>query len=185
MKLIVGLGNPGKKYQNTRHNLGFEVIQPIFSLVKQQKFDSLIAKQANDFIIALPQTYMNNSGDAVSKIANYYKIKPADIWIIHDDVDLPLGTIRLSKNSSSAGHKGVTSVINALGTKDFYRFRLGILTSAKGRMPTESFVLQKFSAQEKGEIKKVINKTRLALLYALKNGIETTNQYLNNYGHPR
>ena len=119
MKLIVGLGNPGKKYRNTRHNIGFMVLDgllgkltPVGETVWQQskKFNSLIAK-IDDIILVKPQTFMNASGIAVAKIASYYHIEPVEIWVVHDEVDLPLGKIRIRKGGGTAGHRGLESII--------------------------------------------------------------------------
>lgn len=171
MILIAGLGNPGKKYENTRHNLGFAVLEPDYDFVWQKKFNAKIARPNQSLIIALPQAFMNNSGPVVSKIAKYYKIKSGDIWIVHDDLDLPLGEIRLQKNRSSAGHRGVESIIQSLGTKDFVRFRIGIMSAEKGRLATDDFVLRKFSDSEKTKVKKIITKTREIITYARTGGI--------------
>jgi len=138
MKLIVGLGNPGKEYEKTRHNVGFVVVD---LLVESDQFDSTKAK----FI--KPQTFMNNSGQEVKKMADYYKIAAKDITVIHDDIDLPLGEIKVQESRGSAGHKGVQSIIDALGTNDFTRVRIGIRPEEL-TMDTDKFVLEKFTSQE-------------------------------------
>jgi peptidyl-tRNA hydrolase, PTH1 family len=152
MILITGLGNPGKRYFKTRHNVGFEFLEyykeknrfPDFSFI--DKFSSFVSEQDKKYL-ALPQTFMNDSGKAVSSIKNFYKLNPENIIIIHDDIDIKLGNVRLSKDSSSAGHKGIKSIINDLGTKDFYRVRIGIRPEKKPSN-TEKFVLKKFSKKE-------------------------------------
>jgi len=138
MKLIVGLGNPGSKYENTRHNVGFMVID---YLTKNEQIDSTKAK------LFKPQTFMNNSGPEVKKTADYYKVKPENILVIHDDIDLPLGEIKVQQGHGSAGHKGVQSIIDALGTNDFVRIRIGIRPEQL-TMDTEKFVLEKFTSEE-------------------------------------
>lgn len=169
-KLIAGLGNPGKKYEKTRHNLGFMVVDELAKKLKidrttfvfNKKFNSVAGKHDSWFMIK-PQTFMNNSGQAVAKIANFYKIKTPGIWVIYDDIDLPLGTLRIRAGGSSGGHKGVQSIIDSLGASDFARFRLGI-----GPVPAEfdpaDFVLQKFTKDEMPVLQDMIKKTADALL---------------------
>ena len=134
MKLIVGLGNPGEKYENTRHNIGFAVLDALLHKLtpvekitwkENKKFNSKVARIGN-LILAKPQTFMNASGIAVAKIANFYHIEPAEIWVIHDEIDLLLEGIRIVRGRGSAGHRGVESIIKELGTDEFVRFRLGI-----------------------------------------------------------
>lgn len=165
VKLIAGLGNPGKKYEKTRHNVGFLVINQIannfqFSIFNfQLTFGAQIAEgtiNGQKALLAKPQTFMNDSGETVKKIADYYKIKPEDIWIVHDDIDLPLGEFKISRGQGSAGHKGVQSVINELGTKEFNRVRLGICPKQGKPANVEDFVLQKFSREEKETIEKAL-----------------------------
>jgi len=160
MKLIVGLGNPGEKYKNTRHNAGFMAVD--FILNDGDGF--MTAKPSHEFksemftwtngeekvIFLKPQTYMNDSGQALKVICNFYKISLAgDLLIVHDDSDLPLGTIRATDSSSSAGHNGVQSIIDNLGTQDFHRLRIGVESRAsRNDMPTEAFVLQNFFDEE-------------------------------------
>lgn len=145
MILIVGLGNPGRRYKKTRHNVGFMAID-IFKKKLSGK-DTMLFK---------PQNYMNNSGKAVAKQISNFQIPISNLYVIHDDIDLPLGTVRISKNISSAGHKGVQSIIDELGTKDFTRVRIGIQPKTGKPQNTEKFVLEKFSKEEEKIIKKVI-----------------------------
>jgi len=181
IKLIVGLGNPGKKYKNTRHNVGELIINawaennlfPPFKFNK--KLNSFICKTFFDkqkIFLALPQTFMNNSGIAASQIANFYRIPAQNIWIIHDDLDLSLKRIKISKNRSAGGHKGIQSIINYLKTKKFVRFRVGINNNIKDKQKTEDFVLGKFNAKEKIILKEVIKKTSRAIETALKEGLD-------------
>ena len=168
--LIIGLGNPGEKFENTRHNLGFMVLDEFNKKIDQEntpykldkRFKSLLKiynYENRDIITAKPQIFMNNSGKAVRKIMDFYKIKLDNLIIIHDDIDLPLGKIRTSKNSSSAGHKGVASIIQSLGSQDFRRFRCGIKNEASENIPTGKFVLQKFSKEEKDELENMIKES--------------------------
>jgi len=147
MELIVGLGNPGKKYNKTRHNVGGRVI------------DELTKQKLEKVIIAKPQTFMNNSGKAVKGILDFYKVKPGNLFVVHDDIDLPLGKFRLSKNRGSGGHKGVQSIINELKTKDFQRIRIGICPKTGKPKAVEKFVLQNFTKEEEKIIKKVVEET--------------------------
>lgn len=156
MKLIVGLGNPGTKYEKTRHNFGFMVID---FLIENKQLDSQKIK------LIKPQTFMNNSGQEVKKIADYYKIIIEDIIVIHDDIDLPLGEIKVQTGRGSAGHKGVQSIIDALGTNDFTRIRIGIRPE-KLTLDTEKFVLQKFTPEEQEIIEQTIKKAAEIIIQA-------------------
>ena len=138
MILIIGLGNPCPKYDKTRHNLGQWLIDGLREQwqvydfgdwTKENKLKSETSKgniNSQKVILAKPLTYMNNSGSAVSLLKHYYHIEPENIWIIHDDIDLPLGKIKIAKDRGAAGHKGIRSIISAIGTKNFVRFRIGI-----------------------------------------------------------
>jgi len=181
MKLIIGLGNPGTQYKKTRHNLGFMVMEALKNEVKSldfklnKKYNALIAEakiKSEKTIFCLPQTFMNLSGQPVAKIARFYKIKEKDIWVIHDDIDLPLGKIRISYNSSSAGHRGVESIIQSLGHQNFARFRIGIKPEEKLIIPTEEFVLQKFTPEEQKDLKNIATTAGKAVVFAMKNGLE-------------
>lgn len=182
MFLIVGLGNPGKKYEKTRHNIGFEVVDILAEKEKWKKSKKsgceYIKKQINDKEVELikPMTFMNDSGKAVRYAQKKHNIPVEKIIVIHDDIDLPVSTIRISKNSSSAGHKGVQSIIDELHTKNFVRIRIGIRTkedliAGRPKLPTEKFVLKKFSLQEKLLIKKAIDLSAQAISFALEKGV--------------
>ncbi len=173
MKIIVGLGNPGEQYQNTRHNAGWLALDVFLGAVKWQKekkFAATIYKDG-EFLFVKALTFMNNSGLAVQKILNYYKLLPktlgilkkrdadlsAILTVIHDDVDLNLGDYRLSVNAASAGHRGVQSIINHLKTKNFTRLRLGTRNELfKTHIPPDEFVLQAFRREEKEKIKAML-----------------------------
>lgn len=182
MILIVGLGNPGEKYQQTRHNLGFMVVdalaRKLFSLEKtrwreEKKFNSLVISYQSLIILIKPQTFMNASGMAVAKLASFYKIDPERIWVIHDDVDLPLGKIKIRLGGAAAGHRGVESIIKELGTDQFTRFRLGIGHPGRGRdAQVENYVLRGFDINEGTEARQSIKKAVKAIRVALKAGIE-------------
>lgn len=151
--LIVGLGNPGRKYRGNRHNIGFmavDLLAEAHSIQSSKKQNKAIVGQGRILgkavTIAKPQTYMNNSGDAVGPLANYYKIPNEHILIIYDEIDLPFGTIRLREKGGAGGHNGMKSIINHLG-EDFPRMRLGI-DRPPGRMPVPAYVLQDFKKDD-------------------------------------
>ena len=157
MKLIVGLGNPLPKYENTRHNVGFILLDALsdklnLSWEVTPKFDAEMCVREN-FILAKPQTYMNDSGNGVSKIINYYKIQPQDLLVVHDDVDLSLGTVREQFAAGSAGHHGVESIIDSLGTQTFWRLRVGIGRPTDANLPIDVFVLNDFGLDELVEVR--------------------------------
>lgn len=178
---IFGLGNPEKKYFLTRHNIGFLVIDrllekldfPEFALKK--KFVAQVSsgkKNDSRLILAKPQTYMNESGRAIGTIVAYFRIKPNHIWIIYDDKDLPLGTLRIRKKGGSAGHKGIESIIQHLGKKEFIRFRLGTGPTKKFTRATTDFVLGKFNQAEQKIVNQIIKHTVQAIITALEKGID-------------
>lgn len=189
MKLIVGLGNPGKKYEQTRHNVGLKAIEeivtnfqlPIFKF--QSIFNAQISKgklENQKIILVKPLTFMNNSGQAVQYIQKKHKIRIEDIVIIHDDLDIPLGKIRVCQNRSAAGHQGVQSIINYLKNKNFVRIRIGIKPENKIKIPAEKFVLKNFPKQEKEILKQIIQKIPGTIFVILKKGIT---QAMNEYNH--
>ncbi len=178
MKLIIGLGNPGDQYKNVRHNLGFMVLDKmITNWEDNKKLKSQITK-INDLIFAKPQTYMNNSGMAVKLLMDYFKVPAEDIIIIHDDMDLPLGKIKIRLGGSAAGHHGVESIIKDLGTDQFIRVRLGIEPSEVFIRQPEKFVLEPFIQKEKPEVKHMIKQAIKALNLLLEKGLDSAqNQY--------
>lgn len=173
MKLIIGLGNPGKEYIGSRHNLGWQILDALVDepLQLNKKFNSEILKTSlakQPVLVAKPQTYMNNSGSAVVKISRYYKIPTEDIWIVHDDIDLAFGKLRVGQGRSSAGHRGVESIIQSLGTKDFIRFRIGLRPSEK-KIDTDRYVMENFSQDEQQALPAIINRIKQAIEYSLNN----------------
>ena len=153
MKLVIGLGNPGKKFEKTRHNAGFLVVDKLISkeqiaISKLTKLKSEVAKN-NSTVFAKPQTFMNESGVAVRALVDFYKLKPADIIVVHDDKDIPLGEYKIQTNRGSAGHNGVKSIIEHLGTQNFTRVRVGIATAEMDKYDDKAdFVLGKFGKDE-------------------------------------
>lgn len=156
MKLIVGLGNPGKKYELTRHNIGFIYLDKFsqkFNISYKEKFEGLIGEtniNGEKVLIVKPQTFMNLSGTTVFKIINFYNLDLEDMLIIYDDLDLNFGTIKLKINSSAGGHNGMKDIINKLKTQELLRIKFGILNEFK--KDTKDFVLSNFSKNEQKEI---------------------------------
>ncbi len=156
MKLIIGLGNVGNRYAQTRHNVGFLALNHYTQnrrvrFEHKTKLGADIAKDG-EIIYAKPITMMNRSGQAVKAIADYYKIEVEDILIIYDELALPFGTVRCRKAGESAGHNGIKSIINNLSSDEFIRIRIGINNEHKSRLKAETFVLQDFTKSEKAEL---------------------------------
>jgi len=181
--LIVGLGNPNQDYQETRHNIGFSIIENLrlkmgnfsdWRLEKKLKSEISQGKVNNQKIfLSKPKTFMNESGLAVKLLIKYYKIKIENLIVIHDDLDLPLGKIKISKARGSAGHKGVQSVINQLKDRNFLRFRIGIKPEKIFQKKSKKeFVLQKFHKSEEKVLKAAIEKTVSAIEFSLAEGAE-------------
>lgn len=184
MKIIVGLGNPGKAYEKTRHNAGFMAVDffisnsgfkiedfmfsnPYDAFILEANLDqSEIVHGLSHLLFVKPSSFMNKSGEVVKAICNFYKevAITTDLLIIHDDKDLPLGTIKAMDNSSSAGHNGVQNIIDVLGTQNFHRIRIGI-SLPDNQLPTDAFVLQSFSPDE-------LNKLQTEVLPQVKLEIE-------------
>lgn len=208
MILIVALGNPGKKYSQTRHNIGWLALDALCQHQKLGRWhldpktnSQVIIK--NDLVLAKPQTFMNASGVAVQKLVSQYLEKDQEafsrkkqcenLYLIHDDVDLPMGKLKIAKAKGSAGHRGVLSVINQIGTVNFVRFRLGIGRPHSGRLQeggkragkldtsreTRDFVLEEFLPTEKDEVKHLIIHVVSALKTALEKGIEAAMNQFN------
>lgn len=178
MYLIVGLGNPGRQYENTRHNLGFRVLDLLVGNESwENKYDSQFLK-LDDVILAKPQLFMNNSGKAVAHILKFYPA--AQLIVAHDEMDLPLGAIRVQKNVSSAGHNGVQSIIDELGTKDFIRLRIGI-DNPELRMntPGEDFILQKFAQDEEKIVIEVLERAKSAIEALQAEGLDMAQSKFN------
>jgi PTH1 family peptidyl-tRNA hydrolase len=174
--LIVGLGNPGRKYQRNRHNVGFMVVDRLAELhgislgrVQSRALvgNGRIANQS--VILAKPQTMMNLSGDAVGPIASYYNIPPANVLVIYDELDLPFGVIRLREKGGAGGHNGMKSIINHLGN-DFPRLRLGI-GRPPGRMPPAAYVLQDFGKEDVSTVSELMDTAVKAVETYLTEGI--------------
>lgn len=169
MLLIVGLGNPGAKYAHTRHNVGFMAIDAlvdaqrdawaISSWSESEKFNAMIADaRVGDkrIVFAKPNTFMNRSGESVSAIAAWHHIEPSQIIVLHDELDIPCGEVRIQEDRSAAGHNGVKSIIEELGTQQFGRVRIGI-GRPEAPLPVDAFVLEDFSTVEKIEIERILS----------------------------
>lgn len=188
MILIAGLGNPGQEFERTRHNIGFLTINKFqidtgFSDWQfEKKFNAELSEGKfgkEKIILVKPETFMNNSGKAIGALAKYYKIKPENVLAIHDDADLPLGTLRIVKNRGSAGHKGVESIMRSLKTQNFIRFRIGMKTTKSGKIPhrpkkemAKFLVEQKITPTQKEILKKTIKKCVEAIETTIKEGLQ-------------
>ena len=162
MKLVVGLGNPGEKYAQTRHNTGFMVLDEIIkryvaSSHVNKKLGAILYFLDKERLLLKPQTFMNRSGGPVANIVRFYKIAPENLLVIHDDVDLTFGDIKHQFARGSAGHKGVESIVESLGTSKFNRARVGIGRPSI-QMETDAWVLQKFSEEEKEKLQEIVSK---------------------------
>lgn len=154
--IIVGLGNPGKQYKTTRHNIGFMFIDKLIAITSANKLSSKkfycdlweTTTIIENWLLAKPQTYMNLSGDAIQPLIPWYHIDKDNLLIIHDELDLPLGKMKLKQGGGTAGHNGLKSIIQQLGTKDFYRLRIGIGRTSLPSENTISWVLSRFSPRE-------------------------------------
>ena len=184
MKLIVGLGNPGKKYERTRHNVGFiftdELAKKnslIFTLNKSLKCNIVTDNIAGEKVIIIqPQTYMNLSGEAVLAVSKYYQIDPKDIIVIYDDLDLPVGKIRIRPNGSSGGHKGMQNIIDLMHTNEIKRIRIGINGCDKNKVI--DYVLGKFNKEEDIEISLAVSKAYPMIESFIK---ETFENFMNRF----
>jgi len=155
VKVIIGLGNPGKKYEDTRHNAGFMAIDKISDKwnipVQQHKFRAIVGEgriEGEKVLLVKPQTYMNLSGESVIEVLSFYKLTPDDIVVIYDDLDLPCGQLRLRLKGSAGGHNGIKSLIQHMSTQEFKRIKVGIGRPEPGRSVSD-YVLQTFSAAER------------------------------------
>lgn len=182
--MIVGLGNPGREYRETRHNIGFMVIDRLaekygikLSRVQNKAITGSGIKGDTRIILVKPQTYMNLSGQSVSSLVRFYKIKNSNLIIAHDDVDLPFGSIRMRPGGGSAGQKGIASIISQLGSQDFPRLRMGI-GRPPGKMDAAAYVLEPFTSSEKEYLISFLDRAVLALDCYIIDGLESA---MNRY----
>lgn len=176
--LIVGLGNPGPRYEKTRHNIGFRAVERLaqkhgltFSKIEQRAQVTSGTILGRRVILAKPQTFMNLSGDSVAPLARFYKIEPDHILVVHDDLDLPLGTLRLRETGSSGGQNGLKHILQRLGTQDIPRVRLGI-GRPPGRMDPVDYVLTPFKGDDEILAAEVLDRAAAAIETWLTEGIE-------------
>lgn len=184
MKVIIGLGNPGKKYDDTRHNVGFMAIDKISEKwgipVQQAKFRALVGEGRIDsqkVLLVKPQTYMNLSGESVAEILHFYKLSAEDILVIYDDLDLPLGQLRLREKGSAGGHNGIKSIIQHLSTQEFKRIKIGIDRPLPGRSVSD-YVLQPFAASDRDSIQRAVElAAEAAALWSKESFLKVMNQF--------
>ena len=187
-RLIVGLGNPESDYADTRHNLGFacvrELARRMDTKIDRKRWQSLVGhSESRGVWFVLPQTYMNLSGEAVAKALRDTNLTPDQLWVVHDELDLPLCRMRIRRGGSGAGHNGVLSIISALGTPDFVRFRIGIGKPArKGSPAGRSYVLGRFTKAEAARLPNIVDGVATALEVALDAGIERAMDRFNRAG---
>jgi peptidyl-tRNA hydrolase, PTH1 family len=186
--LIVGLGNPGRQYQDNRHNIGFKVIDHLakrlevnFSRVMFRALTTDTRHQGRRVLLAKPQTYMNESGQSVASLVRFYKVPLEKLLVIHDDVDLPFDTLRMRPKGGSAGQKGLASIINRLGTQDFPRLRVGV-GRPPGRMLAAAYVLQDFDREEKEILPNILERAVEASLEFIIEGIDSAMNKINSNG---
>lgn len=176
MWLIVGLGNPGKRYEKTRHNVGFLVIEEIAEragLKFKTERDFRMARgtvEDKDLILLEPLTFMNLSGIAVKEVIKRFNLMPEDLIVIHDDIDMETGRLRIRKKGSSGGHKGVESIISSIGTQEFIRVKIGV--GREKDVPPEEYVLSSFRKEEMPLIRDSIRRAADAVLYITSNGVD-------------
>lgn len=180
MILIVGLGNPGEKYEDTRHNVGFMVLDlllkkltPVENSIweENKKFNSFFSRIGKDIILAKPASYMNASGEVINKLMMFYKVHSLGLYVVHDDLDLPLGKMKISYGHGSAGHKGVKSLIEKIGSNDFVRVRVGIGSNKRVSNP-ERYVLSDFEEREEPKLRKAVKRAVEAVEMILEKGVE-------------
>ncbi len=154
MKVIFGLGNPGKQYESTRHNAGFLLLDIWARLEKaewqpQTKFKAQVARLNQDLLLVKPQTFMNSSGETVAKVKSFYKLSLKDFWVVHDDLDFNLGEYKLSLGKGPKSHNGLKSIAEKIGGDSFWRARIGVESRQEKTIPGKEYVLQKLTLEEK------------------------------------
>ena len=186
--LIVGLGNPGREYRATRHNIGFMLLDYLaerlgvtFSRLESQALVAKTEHAGKRIVLAKPQAYMNLSGQPVGALLHYYKIPTSQLLVAYDDVDLPLGTLRIRPGGGSAGQKGMASIIDRLGTQDFPRLRLGI-DRPPGKMQAAAYVLQDFSSLQQPVVRTALERAADAVLLFISDGLDAAMNRYNGMG---
>ena len=185
MYLIVGLGNPGTKYAHTRHNVGFDVLEALSRKlgvsITREKEQALVGEcfvGGQKVILALPQTYMNLSGESVMRLANWYKIEPENLMVVYDDIDIPQGHIRIRKNGSAGTHNGMRSIVGLLGYENFPRLRVGVGQKREG-YELADWVLGHYIGEEQEAADKAFQLAADAIVEYIENGIESAMRQYN------
>lgn len=183
IKAIVGLGNPGEEYKDTRHNVGFMVVDKLREQLhcgkKQERcFSHIYICKGYDILVVKPQTYMNLSGNAVLNLLKDYKLSPQEVLVVYDDLDLPLGTVKLRKNGSSGGHRGLKSIIEKIKTEEFPRLRVGIGRPER-KEDVADYVLSPFRDGEKLLLERVITHCDECISNVLKYGVDKSMNFCN------
>ena len=183
--LLIGLGNPGREYRDTRHNFGFMLIDRLAvrlnargMKVQSKAIVTDAMHEDHKLILAKPQTYMNLSGPSVQGLVHFYKIPLTNVMVLSDDLDIPFGTIRIRAAGGPGGQRGLASIIESLGTKDFPRLRLGI-GRPPGKMDPANFILQNFSRDEMKTISEILDRAADAVLEFVKNGLDMSMNKFN------
>lgn len=186
VRMVVGLGNPGPEYAHTRHNVGFDVVERLassagVSWTTQKKWEASVARH-DQVLLVKPLTFMNLSGRAVQRVGSFHKIPPAEMLVVYDDADLPLGTLRLRHGGSAGGHNGIKSLIATLGTDSFPRLKFGIGRAGEGDMVDH--VLGRFSPEEAPEVEKSLARAADAVNCVLDSGMESAMTRYNQRPEP-
>jgi PTH1 family peptidyl-tRNA hydrolase len=189
IKLVVGLGNPGKEYERTRHNAGFWLVERFAQsrgvvLRKDPKFKALVGKTAEGTWLLLPQSFMNLSGQPVQMLAGFFRIKPEEVLVVHDELDFPPGTVRLKQGGGIAGHNGLKDISQRLATHEYWRLRLGVGKPPAG-IEGADYVLQKPPAEERAEIDSAIQKSLELLPQILAGDVQTAMNKLHTEEPPK
>ena len=186
--MIVGLGNPGREYRDTRHNVGFMAVDRFCEMqgvrLGKVKFQAIIGETrigAAKVILAKPQTFMNLSGNAVASVVRFYKIVLENVLVVHDDLDLPFGTLRLRPGGGAGGQKGLQSTIDRLGTQQFPRMRIGI-GRPSGQMDAAAYVLQKFGSADQEELDMILRRAAEAIEIFVREGLDSAMNRFNGAG---
>jgi PTH1 family peptidyl-tRNA hydrolase len=185
MKLIIGLGNPGSQYEQTRHNVGFRVIDRLAAQngwTWERRGRAMLAPGSigsEKVVLVKPLTYMNNSGEAVGELMRWYKVQPEDVLVVYDELDLPVGRVRLRSDGSAGGHNGLSSVIQHLHTNQFPRLRVGIGRPSNNRMETVDYVLGVPAGDERIELATGEDKALEAIPLIVRQGVATTMNLIN------
>jgi len=188
VKIIVGLGNPGTAYRMSRHNIGFQVVDHLARInhfsIRTKRFKSLYGTGSIDseqVVLAKPMTFMNRSGEAVKKVADFFRLKVEDLVVVHDDLDLPFGKLRFKRRGGDGGHQGVRSVIECMGGNNFLRLKVGIGRPPEGMDPAE-YVLEVFSGVEQSQLDQILSRAVESLRAVFLEGLEKAmNQFQKKF----